>query len=591
METMGRVTQPAGACLVDCTAAVGDVPRGASGVPGIPAVASAGGAAVKRAVLYARVSSERQAEEGFSLPSQLEACREYAERHGFTVVQEISDDISGSVAVRDRPGGRRVYRMLESVDAVIMYTMDRTARAKREYPLEFFVFLSDIQDAGAELHFVDSGRASGSIVDIISAWKAGQERRDIKERMMRGKRAAAKAGNVLCRFAPFGYRKALVREQGSERKTLEIREGEAETVRMIFRWYTEGDGEDGPMSIRTIRQQLTDMHVPTCTDRRGLNVPKVRGRAEWEAATIGQILRNETYAGTWHYDKISGNPIPVTVPAIIDRQTWEAAQERRSRNKQYSRRNTKYEYLLRRRVRCPDCGRAMTARSVVSRGVRRYYYECLSRYHHRPCSNAASYNARDVDRAAWQQIADWVTNPKALRDALDNYQQQQSEATRPLRERLHTVEGLIETNKRELRRLLDAWVKDDGYMRDLFDQRRQEYETALIEQRDERHRLQRLIAEQELSEERIHDILELAKAVGNGIVDAEEDFSKRQWLVETLETSGELERDSEGRKVLHLHCVLGDARMLIVSATSRRRIRASLSQPTRGESCSSGCPG
>ena len=40
----------------------------------------------KRAVLYARVSTDDQADKGYSLPSQLDACRKYAERLGYLVV-------------------------------------------------------------------------------------------------------------------------------------------------------------------------------------------------------------------------------------------------------------------------------------------------------------------------------------------------------------------------------------------------------------------------------------------------------------------------------------------------------------------------
>jgi site-specific DNA recombinase len=88
----------------------------------------------KRAVLMARVSTDEQAEKGYSLPSQLEACRKYAEEHGFGVVAEITDDCSGAIPVAERPGGAKVYDMLRKgqADVVIQYTIDRTARDKRE---------------------------------------------------------------------------------------------------------------------------------------------------------------------------------------------------------------------------------------------------------------------------------------------------------------------------------------------------------------------------------------------------------------------------------------------------------------------------
>ncbi len=107
---------------------------------------------------------------------QLEACRAYAQQHDFQVLEEITDDCSGSIPVMARPGGGKVYDYLNnlSIAAVIMYTIDRSTRDKREYPIEFMIFLRDVQDAGAELHFVDTGRSDGGIIDMFRAWQAAQ---------------------------------------------------------------------------------------------------------------------------------------------------------------------------------------------------------------------------------------------------------------------------------------------------------------------------------------------------------------------------------------------------------------------------------
>jgi DNA invertase Pin-like site-specific DNA recombinase len=42
----------------------------------------------KRAAIYARVSTEEQGS-NYSLPTQLEGCRQYAEKLGCTVVEEF----------------------------------------------------------------------------------------------------------------------------------------------------------------------------------------------------------------------------------------------------------------------------------------------------------------------------------------------------------------------------------------------------------------------------------------------------------------------------------------------------------------------
>ena len=52
---------------------------------------STNGHGPKRAILYARVSTDEQARSGYSLAQQLEALREYAIREGYHILEEVSD--------------------------------------------------------------------------------------------------------------------------------------------------------------------------------------------------------------------------------------------------------------------------------------------------------------------------------------------------------------------------------------------------------------------------------------------------------------------------------------------------------------------
>ena len=61
----------------------------------------------KRAVLYARVSTDEQARSGYSLAQQIEAMRAYAAREGYEVHEEVSD-LGQSGASLERPGIDRV---------------------------------------------------------------------------------------------------------------------------------------------------------------------------------------------------------------------------------------------------------------------------------------------------------------------------------------------------------------------------------------------------------------------------------------------------------------------------------------------------
>ncbi|HTP08947.1 MAG TPA: recombinase family protein, partial [Anaerolineae bacterium] len=157
----------------------------------------------KRAVIVARVSTQRQARQGLSIETQLEKCCEYAERNGFAVVEELQDAISGTVPIAERPAGQQLYKLIDdhAVEAVILYTNDRTARD--DYSIEYLLLKDHCYSNGIELHYADSGRddntVTGNIVGYIKAQIAAEEKRKIAERTMRNKKQRPSAGDGLAR--------------------------------------------------------------------------------------------------------------------------------------------------------------------------------------------------------------------------------------------------------------------------------------------------------------------------------------------------------------------------------------------------------
>lgn len=63
----------------------------------------------ERGVLYHRVSTDEQADKGYSLPSQRDACMKYALEHDFSIVGEFSDDYTGTVPLEQRPEGKKAH--------------------------------------------------------------------------------------------------------------------------------------------------------------------------------------------------------------------------------------------------------------------------------------------------------------------------------------------------------------------------------------------------------------------------------------------------------------------------------------------------
>ena len=80
------------------------------------------------AVIYARVSTDEQAEQGYSLPEQVDACRKYAASNGYTVVAEFREDYTGTRL--DRPELNKVLDMAaaRAFDVLIVHDVDRLAR-------------------------------------------------------------------------------------------------------------------------------------------------------------------------------------------------------------------------------------------------------------------------------------------------------------------------------------------------------------------------------------------------------------------------------------------------------------------------------
>ena len=63
-----------------------------------------------RAALYARVSSERQAEKDLSIPAQLKALSQHAEKQGWKVVEQFVDEAE-SARTADRPEFQRMIAL------------------------------------------------------------------------------------------------------------------------------------------------------------------------------------------------------------------------------------------------------------------------------------------------------------------------------------------------------------------------------------------------------------------------------------------------------------------------------------------------
>ena len=107
-----------------------------------------------RAVLYARVSSERQADEGWSIPAQVKDLRRYAEERGFEIVREFTGPESASSPGREQFG--EMVDFLRKKGSPKILLAEKTDRLTRN--LHDDVFVEDLRtNHGVEVHLVKEG--------------------------------------------------------------------------------------------------------------------------------------------------------------------------------------------------------------------------------------------------------------------------------------------------------------------------------------------------------------------------------------------------------------------------------------------------
>src|SRR3712207_3213528 len=102
----------------------------------------------KRAVLYARVSTDEQARSGYSLAQQLEALRDYAAREGYEVLEEAMDP-GWSGAYLDRPGLDHVRDLVAAGGVSVVLAQDRDRFARE--PAYHYLLKREFAERGCRL--------------------------------------------------------------------------------------------------------------------------------------------------------------------------------------------------------------------------------------------------------------------------------------------------------------------------------------------------------------------------------------------------------------------------------------------------------
>lgn len=521
----------------------------------------------KQVAIYARVSTDEQAK-GYSLQTQLEACQTYAKERGYTLIETFADDYTG--AVMDRPALNKLRDLiaLETIQAVIVYDVDRLAR-KSAYQV---LIEEEFKRAGVTIEFVmgqyedsDEGRLQKQIKGVIAEY----EKAKILERSKRGKRGKAKSGFVLTGARPpYGY---TVKSE-PHKAWLVIDEDEAAIVRMVYDWYLNGDENGVPMSANGIAKYMTKLGIPTRGDKQE-HFAKKHGQGVWQRAMIIHILTNETYTGIWYFGKTKmiddgkqreSQPkrglgkqvarereewIPVEVPVIIDAETFALAQQRKEYMKNLKGGHALYQYLMKSRLTCAKCGYAM--RGQVVRGKHKYYL-CNGRRQVVSLCDMPTVNGDELEEITWQWAKCIIENPENLRNGLDGVQNELQQANQSLLDRLSIIDDQIQEYQKQLDKLLDLYLSGD-FPKEMLTERKTRLESMLANLQKEQNDLTRHIRKVTMTDDQLAMIEAFCAKIRGGLDQA--DFNTRRQIIELLDIRGKIAFEN-GEKVIYLKCLI-----------------------------------
>jgi len=398
-----------------------------------------------RAVIYARVSSERQ-DVDLSISAQLRALREYATKNGYIVVREFVDEAE-SGKTSDRPEFREMIaqarRSEKPFDIILVWKYSRFARNREDSIL----FKAVLRKAGVQvvsitepLEDTPTGRLLEAMIESLDEFYSA----NLGEEVVRGMRESASRGFYISSYAPYGYRKVKIRDGSKERTTLEP---EILQSQVVLRVYKEALESKGLVEIAKV------------LNNEGIIGP--RGKS-WGKTTIYKILTNEVYTGTLVWGRTSNRNLPpVRVenawPAVVDHDVFEQVKSKLKKRAFIfiHPKRVASNYLLSGIAKCGYCGKALVGQDA--KGGQFHYYVCGTLLKKGSGSCPAQYiNSRRFEELIINKIKGHILTYENLSQLVYLVNEEMDASAGEYHTRLNTVVNEINNVNSRLERLYDA---------------------------------------------------------------------------------------------------------------------------------------
>ncbi len=375
-------------------------------------------------VIYARVSTKEQQDEGYSIPAQLKAIRAFCAEQGLTPLAEFIEAESAGRAGRTRFGQMIAFLQANpECLTVVAHKLDRLYRnfadqieLEEKLGVRARYVVGDVPDTpqGQFMRDIQLSTAKYYLVNLSQEVKKGMEEK------------VAQGG--FPHRAPTGYL------NDKNTRSIVLDPFRAPLVTWAFERY-----ETGAVCLADLCAELAGRGLVTKSGKR------------LQASSLQQILTNPFYCGRIRHngEMFAGAHTPLISVALFD-----AVQERLAGNRNGTK-SRKPEYPLRGAMRCKECGCLITAGTHKGH----IYYRCTHGKGKGSCSQS-SYIAQNVLMAEIGALLGRIEiGPEVLEALVTDCETYLDEKAAELNSSHSESSREIDTLKAKEKRLLDAFLE------------------------------------------------------------------------------------------------------------------------------------
>lgn len=315
---------------------------------------------LKKAVMYVRVSSKEQAEQGFSPEAQRVALYDFARRNGYDVVKEFEEAETAKNTGRKEFAAMVEYVKARNIEYILVEKTDRLHRNFKDY-----VAVEELTEKhGVTVHFVKEGssigknsRASDKTMYGIKTVMAKGFIDNLKEEVQKGFDIKISHGEYP-RQAPLGYLNA--KDPHNPKHNVIVPDpANRRLIEKMFEYYASG-----MYSMKSLITKLED-------DGLTQNLPPLLKSGKLYISTVQRCLTSPFYIGKFPW---KGKIVAASHEPLVGSELWAKVQDViNGRNLNLRKEHNVMPFAYKGMFTCGVCGRSVTAEKKKGRYV---YYHC-----------------------------------------------------------------------------------------------------------------------------------------------------------------------------------------------------------------------